>query len=171
MAGSFNASFNNSMLPKQVIFQNQGDPYEELRKALGGGGLFGLGDLATGGLFSMGGSLLGGLASLFGGDSPTEKRAKETYNLAKNRMGQNVIEPEQYLADYKRAMMPEMNRSAEKINTRMGLDSGAAQSQLLYDMQAPLASFLLNAKMKNDVLKSQNDNMLMQLMASLGGSR
>jgi len=144
------------------------DWFEKFMQTFGkGGGLFGLGDTATGGLFSAGSSLLGGLAGLLGGESWGEKQAKKVSNLAQNRLGQDVLQPEQYMAEYKRAMLPEMNRSAEALNRRLGLDSGAAQSDLMFKMQAPLAQFMLNAKMQNDQLKSQNDNMLLQLMGGL----
>ena len=133
-----------------------------------GGGLFGLGDIATGGLFSAGSSLLGGLGGLLGGKSDSEKRGDEVYNLAKNRMGQSVLDPDQYLADYKRSMLPEWNRSGEAINRRLGLDSGAAQSDLAYRRQSDEGGFLLNMKAKADQLKNQNDNMLLQLMSQFG---
>jgi hypothetical protein len=116
-----------------------------------------------------GSTLLGGLGSLLGGKSDAEKRSEKVFGMAQNRMGQNVLDPEQYMADYYRAMAPQFGRSAQRAETRLGLDSGAATSDLMYNMQAPLAQFMLNAKMENDKLKSQNDNMLMQIMASLGG--
>lgn len=114
----------------------------------------------------IGKSLLGGLGSLLGGG--TERaRTSEVYNLAKNRIGQNVINPDQYLAQYQQALAPRFNMQAEGINRRLGLDSGVAQAELGSQMQAPLAQFLLQAKQQNDILKNQNDNGLLQLMASL----
>jgi len=134
----------------------------------GGGGLFGLGDLATGGLFSFGSGLLGGLGSLFGGKSDSEKRADKVFSLAQNRLGQDVLNPDQYLADYMRTMAPKFNMQGETMNRRLGLDSGVAQGELAHMMDSELAGFLLNAKMQNDQLKSQRDDSLMNLMAMLG---
>lgn len=139
---------------------NQSSDLQALLESLQGG-------TPWGAIANVGGTLLSGLGSLFGGESPEEKRAKKTYSLAKNRLGQSVLEPEQYLADYMRALAPQQNRQAERINQRLGLDSGAAQTDLAFKMQAPIAQFLLNAKQQNDVLTSQNDNMLLQLMAGL----
>ena len=114
----------------------------------------------------VGKSILGGLGGLlFGGKE--RARTDEIYNLAKNRIGQNVINPDQYLAQYQQALAPRFNMQAEGINRRLGLDSGVAQAELGSQMQAPLAQFLLQAKQQNDILKNQNDNGLLQLMASL----
>lgn len=111
-------------------------------------------------------NLLGGLGGLlFGGQE--RARTNEIYNLAKNRLGQNVINPDQYLAQYQQTLAPRFNMQAEGINRRLGLDSGVAQAELGSQMQAPLAQFLLQAKQQNDILKNQNDNGLLQLMASL----
>lgn len=148
---------------------NGQDAFQKLLAALGGGGgLFGLSDAATGGLLSFGSSLLGGLGGLLMGESEGEKRSRKTFNLAENRLGQNVLNPEQYLADFQRATAERFNQQAEGINRRLNLDSGVAQGALAESQQGTIADFLLNAKMQNDVLKSRNDNMLLQLMASLG---
>jgi len=132
-------------------------------------GLFGLGDLATGGLLGMGSSLLVVLGGLLACKSDGEKRTEKTFNLAENRLGQDVLQPEQYLAEYMRAAAPKFNAQAEGINRRLGLDSGVAQGEMAHSMQSDLASFMLNAKMQNDQMKSQRDNMLLSLMGSLGG--
>jgi len=131
-------------------------------------GLFGLGDLGTMGLFSFGGSLLSGLGSLLAGESPGEKRTKETYGLARNRLGQSVIEPEQYLADFYRTATPRIKRQGETIERRLGLDVGVAQGELWSSANEMLADFLLQAKMQADILKSQRDTQLLQLMGSMG---
>lgn len=131
------------------------------------GGLFGLGDTATGGLLSFGGSALEGIARMIGGPTAAQKAARKTYGLAQNRLGQNVLDPNQYMADYMRTRGPANERTAERLNQRFGLDSGVAQSQLAYDMEAPLAQFLLQTKSMNDQLKSRNDNALLALMAQL----
>ena len=135
-----------------------------------GGGLFGLGDVATGGLLGAGTSLLGGLAGLLGGPSEGEKRQRKVFGLAQNRLGQDVLRPEQYMADYMRASAPRFNQQAETMNRRLNLDSGVAQGELQHSMQSDFAQFMLNAKMQNDQLKTQRDSMLLQLMGSLGGA-
>lgn len=133
-----------------------------------GGGLFGLGDVATGGLLGAGTTLLTGLAGLLGGKSDAEKRSEKTFNLAQNRLGQDVLHPDQYFADYFRAMAPRFNQQADSITRRLGLDAGVAQGELANSQQSSFAQFLLGAKQQNDILKSQRDNMLLQLMGSLG---
>ena len=152
----------------------------------GGGGMFGLGDLATGGLFSAGGAALSGLAGLFGGPSEQEKgmkaqrlgredayqtsksRTGDVFSMAKNRMGQSPLDPNQYLADYMQSMAPMFNKDANRLGSTLGLDSGMAQGAMMEKQQSSIAQFMLNAKMQSDVLKGQNDNMLMQLMSGLG---
>ncbi len=139
-------------------------------------GLFGLGDVATGGLFSAGGAFLGGLGRLLGGKSEQEKfaeesrgRAEQVFNLARNRLGQSPFEPEQFLAEFKRSQAGENQRTSELINRRLGLDVGAAQTDIAAKSQSSIAQFLLQAKLRNAELKSRNDNFLLQLMGSLGG--
>ena len=157
--------------PQQSGQMPTGSPMDfmSMMQALGGKGLFGLGDMATGGLFGFAGNLLGGLGGLLGGKSDAEKRADQVYSMAKNRIGQNVLNPDQYLADYLRAAAPRMNMQAQGMERRLGLDSGVAQGEMAYNMEAPLAQFMLQAKQQNDMLKNQNDNNLMSIMASLGG--
>lgn len=115
---------------------------------------------------NLGGDLLGGLTSWLGG-SGQRARKKEVYNLAKNRIGQSVLDPQQYLADYYRSMSPQFNQRANAVNQRLGLDSGVAQAEIGSSMESSLASFLLQAKQQNDILKSQRDDQLLQLMAQL----
>ena len=115
------------------------------------------------------GMLFGGIADLLRGESPGEKRSKETFGLLKNRLGQDVLQPEQYLADYMRSLAPQFNRQAEGVNKRLGLDSGVAQGQMAANQQSTISSFMFNAKMRNDELKSRNDSLLMSIMAQLSG--
>lgn len=122
-----------------------------------------LGALTTG----LGGKILGGLGSLIGGKSDAQKSAKDVYNLAKNRLGQNVLDPNQYMASFNQAMAPRFNQQADSINRRLGLDSGVAQAELGSAQQAPLAKFYLDTKIQNDQLKSQFDNQLLSLMGDL----
>lgn len=133
----------------------------------GGGGLFGLGDAATGGLFTAGSALLGGIGGLLGGKSEEEKRTEKVFNLAQNRLGQDVFDPQQLVAEFERANFDRNNLMAENINRTLGLDTGVGQGALANQRQSQLAQFVLDAKVQNDVLKSRNDNMLLQLMAGL----
>ena len=141
------------------------DWMEFLSKLGSGGGLFGLGDVATGGMFSAGSSLLGGLAGLLRGESKAEKRGNEVYNIAKNQMGQDVLDPDQYLAEYYRAIAPELNMIAEGANKRLGLDSGAAQGALAGQRQSLISRFYLDTLQQNAQLKSMRDQNLLALMA------
>ena len=131
-------------------------------------GLFGLGDVATSGLLGFGGSLLGGLAGLVKGPSQAQKSAREVFNLAQNRMGQSVIDPDQYLADFMRMMGPRWNAEASAMDRRLGLDSGIAQGELARSRQSGISQFMLNAKKEADILKMQRDQSLMALMAEVG---
>jgi hypothetical protein len=140
----------------------QGTGMEDMLKLLGNSNPW------TGAAYAGASALFGGLSSLLGGESDAEKRAKQTYNLAKNRLGQDVLDPTQYLADYKRSMVTDINATANSMAKRLNLDSGVAQGGIQEMIQPTLAKFMLEAQMQNDVMKSQNDNMLMQLMASLG---
>lgn len=139
----------------------------ELMKILGGGGFFGLGDIATGGLITGASALLGGLGGLLAGKSDAQKNAGKVFNLAQNRLGQSVLNPDQYLADYQRASRERNQAVGERINKQFGLDSGVAQSEMAYRMESPLAQFMLQSKQQADALKSQNDNMLLSLMGQL----
>lgn len=147
-------------------YGGQGD-LGALMQMMQGGGIFGLGDVATGGLFTAGGALLGGLGQLMAGPSWGEKAAKETYGLAKNRLGQSVLEPDQYLADFMRSMAPMVSKEGMRISQRVGLDSGVAQGALWDAQTAPLAQYMFQMKSMADRLKAQNDNSLLALMGSL----
>jgi len=145
----------------------------------GGGGQGGLNLGATDALsllggptgigLNIGGKVLEGIGGLIGGPSAGEKRAEKTFNLAKNRLGQDVLDPSQYLADYMRSLAPQFNRDAAGVSARLGLDSGLAQQELASGRQSQISDFFFKGKMLNDQLKAQQDNMLLSLMAQLGG--
>ena len=96
-----------------------------------------------------GGSLLGGLAGLLAGPSESQKRSRDIFNLAQNRLGQSVLDPTQYLAQYSQSLAPMFNRQAEGINRRLGLDSGAAQSALARSQQSTLSGILADLTKTN----------------------
>lgn len=153
-------------------YGGNGNALQELMNALGAsGGAFGLGAGPTGALFTAGSSLLSGIGDLIGGPSKSEKGANEIYNLAKNRLGQSVIDPDQYLSEYMRASRDRINAYGERLNRKFGLDSGTAQSDLFANMEGGIAQFMLGAKQQADVLKSQNDNALLALMANVNSMR
>lgn len=112
--------------------------------------------------------LLKGLAGLIGGPSAGEKRSRKVFNMAQNRMGQSVLNPDQYLADFMRTIAPQINNEATTLSRRVGLDSGVARGALFDRAATPLAEFMMNARKQNDILTSQRDDMLLQLMGSLG---
>lgn len=171
----FNAGFGGGQGSNAGFGGGGGTDFNDLLKLLGqsqGGksqGLFGLGDVGTGGLFSAGGALFGGLADLLGGKSDAEKRSTETFDLARNRLGQSPFDPDQYLAELQRSLGPQFNQQAEGINRRLGLDSGVAQGELARGQQSTLSSFLLQARQRADEATFRNDQFLLSLMGSLGG--
>ena len=126
-----------------------------------------LGDLATGGLFSAGSNLLGGLAGLLQGPTDQERRQEKVFNLAQNRLGQDVFDPSQFFSEFQRNIAPEVGRNAELINKRLGLDSGAAQAELFGRANEQLGQGLFDLRLQNEQLKSSRDNSLLALMAQL----
>ena len=146
----------------------------------GGGGLAGLlaglgsTNPVTAGLFAGGQSLLGGLGGLLTGPSAQERRQEEAFKqgrqvfaLAQNRLGQSVLDPNQYLAQYMQSLAPRFNRQAEAINARLGLDSGLAQKGLAAGRQSVEAGLFADISKLNAQLTSQQDQNLLGLMAQL----
>ncbi len=120
---------------------------------------------------SFGTSMLGGLAGLFAGDTEEEKllkdqrkRGTEIYSLLKNRYAQTGNEPEQYLAQFMRATQEQRAREAEGVNTRLGLDSGVAQGEMLKNAWNSFLNYSLGAQERGTARK---DNLL-SLMAGFG---
>ena len=162
-----NSGFNTGDMGYQM--QYGGGPSRSSGPGLGSlMGMFAKGPnpLVSAGI-SLGTSLLGGLGRLIGGNPERDYRMKVA-NLAQNRLGQNVLDPQQYMADYMRSQAPRWNQQSAAIDQRLGLDSGAAQSERMGLMEGPLAQFMLQAKQQNDIMKSQRDQNLLSLMASLG---
>lgn len=143
------------------------DILSSLMQQMGGGGLFGMGDAATGGMFTLGGSVLGGLAGLFRGESEGSRKARRVFNLAQNRLGQSILDPDQYMMDYYRAMAPQWNRAGEDIGRRLGMDSGVARGAMIDRIQPSLAQMMFQLKSRNDELMSSRDSQLLQLMGGL----
>lgn len=116
---------------------------------------------------SAGGSLLGGLAGLFRGKSDSQKRSQQVFNLAQNRLGQSVLEPQQYLAEYLRSMVPMFNRDAGMVSKRLGLDSGAAWGEILRNQQSAKSGALADVMKFNANAMTARDTNLLQLMGQL----
>ena len=114
-----------------------------------------------------GGALFGGLADLFAGKSDAQKQAQSVSNLAENRLGQSVLDPDQYMAEYMRSMLPQFNQQANAVSTRLGLDSGAAQGEMMrYQMPIQAGAHADISKFNAQATAGQ-DQFLMQLMAQL----
>ena len=131
---------------------------------LGGGAPWWAGPAANAGA-----GLLGGLAGLLSGPSDSQKKARSVYGLAQNRLGQSVLEPSQYLAQYMRALAPQFNQQAEGINKRLGLDSGMAQGAMAQGQQSTLSGILADLSKFNAQATSNRDMGLLQLMLQAGG--
>jgi len=144
---------------------------DELMEALKPGkGLFGLGDVATGGLLGMGGSLLGGIGSLLGGDSAGEKKLKQTYGLLQNRLGGDVLNPEQYMANYHRSNAERWGREDEAGAKRVGMDSFLFHNASKGRRDRDALNYFGGMSAQGDMLKSQQDMMILRQMAGIGGA-
>lgn len=161
---SFNSLMGNAALSAGG---QQQDPFAQYLQAMGGMGPGLPMQLAS----AFGGPLLGAIGSLFQGESWGDKNAKKVSSMAENRLGQNVLDPQQYMSQYMRAMAPQLNQQGERIGQRLGLDSGVAQGEMAFQQQAPMAQFLLETGRLNDQLKAQRDTSLLSLMGSLSGGR
>lgn len=119
-------------------------------------------------LAQFGGQALGGLAGLIAGPSESQKRARTTFDLAQNRLGQSVLDPSQYLAQYMQSMAPRFGQQAERIGSRLGLDSGLAQKALAGQQQSVLSGIMADLMRFNAQATAQQDLGLLQLMGQTG---
>jgi hypothetical protein len=117
---------------------------------------------------AFGGELLGGLAGLFAGPTESQKSSRKVFNLAQNRLGQSVLDPTQYLAQYMQSLAPQFNRQAEGINRRLGLDSGLAEQILASTQQSTLSGILADLTRFNAQATANQDLGLMRLMMQAG---
>lgn len=116
------------------------------------------------------GGLLGGLAGLFRGPSESQKRSRAIGDLALNRLGQSVLDPSQFLAQYAQSLAPQFNQQAESINRRLGLDSGLAQGALARHQQSTLSGILADLTRFNAQATAQQDLGLLNLGLSAARS-
>jgi hypothetical protein len=136
---------------------------------LGGGGGQG-GGLLQNPLFvnpvaAAAGGFAGGIADLFRGPSQGEQDLEKVFGLLQNRLGQSVLDPSQFLAQYMQSLAPQFNKQAAAIDVRLGLDSGAAQGELARGQQGILARILADLNVKNQIATSQQD---LSVLAQLG---
>jgi hypothetical protein len=118
---------------------------------------------------------LGGLAQslaefIFG--SGRKRAIKKQIGSYQGQLGKDVMSPaeqEAIMAHLYRSMYPRFNQQAEGINKRLGLDSGVAQAELASGMQSTEAGLRGGLAQQNIQLRSQRDDQLRQLMASLTG--
>jgi hypothetical protein len=112
---------------------------------------------------------LGGIGDLLSGPSESQKKARSVYGLAQNRLGQSVLDPTQYMAQYAQSLAPMFNRQAEGINARLGLDSGLAQQAMARGQQSSLSGILADLSKFNAQATANRDMGLLQLMLQAGG--
>jgi len=147
----------------------------QYRDSSGGNGLAGLlglfGGLGTGGMgflptlgLQFGGSLLKGLSGLLGGKSDAEKRAEQVFALAKNRLGQSVLEPEQFMAQYQRSLAPQFTQEREKFAKMAGIESPWAFGEYARNKESTLSGLLAKLNMLNAQLTTQKDLGLLSTM-------
>lgn len=139
---------NNDYLSSYMNMANQGQSFLGMSNPAAAGVIGGL-------------NMLGGLLQ---GDTFQEKQAKKVAGLAENRLGQNVLNPDQYLADFMRLFAERQKNVGEAVDKKFGLDSGTGASEMFKSTEPFLAQFMLQAKQRNDELTAQNDNMLLSLM-------
>ena len=128
----------------------------------------GLLDLLAPGIGTFAGGLLGGLGSLLAGKSEGEKRQEKVFNLAENRLGQDVMDPNQFMADIQREFAPQVKRRGEQMEKRLGLDVGVASGELFSEMFEAMSSRMLGLKASAAQAKASRDAQLLGIMASLG---
>lgn len=149
------------------LFETEYQNYGNTSPASNGGGgnwLTNMNPLIGSSLLQTGGSLLGGLAGLFRGPTQAQKSARSVFSLAQNRLGQSVLDPQQYLAQYMQSLAPKFNRQAEGVGKRLGLDSGVAQGEMMRFQQPMQAGILADLNIQNAQLSAQRDMSLLATM-------
>lgn len=119
-----------------------------------------------------GSSLLSTLAGqIFGSKDPD--RIKRFISYLTQRMGQDVISSGEQANISNRlyqSRMPEMNKYAESVNKRLGLDSGLAQQALATNMASQRYGTDAELALLNKRLTSQRDLSYMNSIAGLEGA-
>ena len=139
----------------------QGGEFESFMKMFGQGQSFlGMSNPAVAGV-STG---LGMIGNFLQGETFQEKQAKKVAGLAENRLGQSVLNPDQYLSDFMRVFQERQNTIGQNVDEQFGLDTGVGASEMFKQTEPFLAQFMMQARQRNDELTASNDNMLLQLM-------
>lgn len=128
----------------------------------------GLLELLAPGIGTFAGGMLGGLGRLFGGESEEEKRRKKVFGMAQSQFGQDVFDPNQFMADIQRELRPQVQRRGEIMEKRLGLDVGVAQGELFSELFEAMSSRMIGLKTSAAQAKASRDVQLLSIMASLG---
>ena len=128
----------------------------------------GLLELLAPGIGTFAGGMLGGLGSLLGGKSEAEKRKEKVFGMAQSQFGQDVFDPNQFMADIQRELGPQVKRRGEIMEKRLGLDVGVAQGELFSELFGAMSSKMIGLKTSAAQAKATRDTQLLSIMASLG---
>ncbi|GAG41852.1 unnamed protein product, partial [marine sediment metagenome] len=105
---------------------------------------------------------------LFGGKSEQEKRRGKVFGLAESKLGEEVFDPNQFMADIQRQLAPQVKRRGEKMEKQLGLDVGVAQGELFSELFEAMSSKMIGLKTTAAQAKASRDAQLLSIMASLG---
>ncbi len=127
--------------------------------------------IVTGSLIQGGAGFLESIADqIFGGGD--RRRREEFLRMLQERMGRDVISPQRQRTlafQAERAGEPQRQRFAEQINRRLGLDTGAAQGELLRFQTEQGAQFRQQLGLEAERLRAQADRTNLGLQAGLVG--
>jgi len=151
---------------------------DEAAKRKGGGGFQapgtsgggGLSDLMQSALLQGGGGLAMGLVNLLRGPTTAQKSSQKVFNLAQNRLGQSVMDPNQYLAQYNRALRPQFTQQAEGIGKRLGFESGQGWGEMAKNQQSTLAQIYAEILKFNAGTMANRDSSLLGVMSNAAQS-
>ena len=104
-------------------------------------------------------------------EKPCLEKYQKVFGLAQNRLGQSVLDPSQFLAQYMQSLAPQFSQQAESINRRLGLDSGVAQGELARGQQSTLSGILADLTRFNAQATANQDLGLLNLMTRSAGAR
>jgi len=128
----------------------------------------GLLELLAPGIGTFAGGIMGGLGKLIGGKSEQEKRRGKVFGMAESKLGQEVFDPNQFMADIQRQLAPQVKRRGEIMEKQLGLDVGVAQGELFSELFEAMSSKMIGLKTTAAQAKASRDAQLLSIMASLG---
>jgi len=126
------------------------------------------GDTWKQGAMQSGQQLFSSLADMVGGPSSGEKRLKETYSKLSNRLGMDVLNPDQYLADYYRQNAERWGQQDEMRSKRVGMDSFLFANASRGQRDREALNYYGGMQAQNDLIKSQNDMNILRQMEEIG---